>query len=177
MADRKLSNMQIILIAGLVLIVPALIAFQLTKPDITLDTINPTFVGGCNNEGTVCTYNMDNTVKVILLNEDDLSWRLSGNCIDTVLDQHKRTKAIQIRDEGFVTLEFPANPEGCRDLVIFNKVNWDRENAVIPAKVQVQCFTTPCDPVTQDFEINIFKLKNVAMNQDVSNFIEQSYGG
>lgn len=176
MADKKMSTLQIILIAGIVLVVPALIAYQLTKPDITLD-LNPTFVSGCNNEGTVCTYNMDNTVKVILLTEDELSWRMSGNCIDKVLDQHRRMKAIQIRDEGLVTLEFPANPEECRDLVIFNKVNWDRDNILVPVEMNVQCITTPCNPVVENFELNIFKLKDVAMNQDVSNFIEQSYGG
>lgn len=173
----ELSKMQIAVIAIIILAVPFVIVLQLTKADIEIEKINPTFVGGCNEAGNVCTYNMDNTVKVITLQEDDLSWRVTGNCIDTVLDQHRRMKAIQIRDEGFVTLEFPANPEQCNDLVIFKKTNWERENLIIDQEKQVQCITTPCDPVTETFEINIFTLKDVNLAQERAKFIEQSYGG
>lgn len=176
MALKKLAKWEMVLIAGIILIIPIIIAYQLTKADIEID-LNPTFSNGCNQLGTVCMYNMDSTAKIITLNEDDLSWRITGLCVDTAIEQYNRKVAISERDNSLITLEYPANPEECRDLVIFSKDDWERENKVVTVDVQVQCFTTPCNPVPTDFELNIFTLKGVARNQDTVNFIEQSYGG
>lgn len=162
MADRELKKWQLALIAGIILIVPVIIAFQLTKADININDLNPTFVSGCNMEGTVCTYNMDNTVRVITISEDEEKWTLMGNCIDTALASFLRSGAVIQRDSG-QTLSDPVfgfNPEECRDLVIFLKDDWDRENTFV-----------------NNSEVNIFTLRDVAQDQDVSNFIEQNYGG
>lgn len=176
MALKKLVKWEIALIAIVILIIPFVVVYQLTKADIELQ-INPSFASGCNDGGTVCTYNMDSTAKVIILNEDEESWRVTGNCIDTEFDSQIRQQAVAKRDGLEIDLTPVPSNNPCRDLVIFKKIDWNRENKIITQDVQVQCITTPCDPIPTDFEINIFTLKDIAKEKDISKFIEQSYGG
>src|SRR3972149_9857215 len=102
--DLKLAKWQIAVVSIIVLIIPFIIVYQLTKPDITIDTSLPfgvteRFSKGCEN-GIICIYNMDSITKEITITEDEESWTMHGDCIDKSNYKFARDNAILERDFG-----------------------------------------------------------------------------
>ena len=179
----KLAKWQIATVSIIVLIIPFIIVYQLTKPDITIDTSLPfgvteRFSKGCEN-GIICIYNMDSITKEITITEDEESWTMHGDCVDTLNDGLARADAILKRDFAgqypVIEGDLFKTPNKCFDLVSFQKKDWNRENRILEFVEPSHCITFPCPLYPQKIfklEINIFTLKDVADEEDVMNFIE-----
>ena len=181
--DLKLAKWQIAVVSIIVLIIPFIIVYQLTKPDITIDTSLPfgvteRFSSGCE-DGIICMYNMDSITKEITITEDEESWIMHGDCIDTSQNSLARINAVLKRDYGSYSHADPPDnyiANKCLDSATFLKKDWNRENKIIEFEKQVQCITFPCPPIIEELDINIFTLKNVADEEDVMDFIENFQG-
>jgi len=127
MADRKLAKWQIASIVIIVLIIPFIIVFQLTRADIVL-TFDEDFKNQCFFGQPVCVYDkiIRTTLEIITekqieFQETGDDWRILGEdvfCIKT-----ERTVAEPVRDPvGVITEETEVS---CIDIAVFNKSDWD----------------------------------------------------
>jgi len=121
MADLKLAKWQIATIAIIILIIPLIIVFQLSKqPDIVInfDQDDP-FRNKCFLGETTCQY--EAIFPEIELREDDTYWWILGEdvwCVKT-----ERTVEVPVSDPvGVITQETEIS---CNDLAMFDKLEWD----------------------------------------------------
>lgn len=120
MVDRKMPLWKIVLVGGIVLTIPLVIAFQLTKADIVInfDEENP-FKNKCFLGETECMY--EAIFPEIELREDDTYWWILGENVWCV--KIERTVEEQVEDPvGVITEETEVT---CNDLAMFDKSEWD----------------------------------------------------
>lgn len=131
MADRNLAKWQIASLAIIILIIPLIIVFQLTKADIVINfNDDDPFFNKCFLGQSECVYQIpigiafdDQPVgmEFIEFREDKTYWWILGEdvwCIKT-----ERTVAEPVSDPvGVITEETEIE---CNDLAMFDKGDWD----------------------------------------------------
>ncbi len=136
MADRKLGNTQIAIIAVIVLIIPFIIVFQLTKADIVIDfTDEDRFDNICFLGESQCTYVM--IFPDIELREDDTYWWILGE--NVWCEKIERNVAEPVADPvGVITEETEIK---CNNVAMFDKNEWDFSDATITLEGQPTIYT------------------------------------
>lgn len=127
MADRKLAKWQIASLAIIILIIPVIIVFQLTKADIVInfDDDDP-FKNKCFLGQTECIYMHELGVNVggeVEFRDDmDLNrWLIIGE--DVFCIKIERTVAEPVADPvGVITEETEIS---CNNIAVFDKDEWD----------------------------------------------------
>ena len=118
MADSKLSNIQIAIIAGIILVVPFIIVLQLTKADIVIE-FNEDFTNQCFFGENQCSYVEE--LGVIQLSENDDAWTILGE--NVFCTKTERTVAVPVSDPvGVISEETEVT---CNNFAIFDKNEWD----------------------------------------------------
>lgn len=122
------TKFQIIIIAVIVLIIPTIIVFQLTKADITIENLTfpivdgDTFKNQCFFGQTKCVYEERSAESgVIVFDDQETSWLIRGENVWCIKSNRQVAEPVAdpvgvITDESEVT---------CNNLAIFNKSEWD----------------------------------------------------
>ncbi len=155
MVLKKLTKFELAFLAVVILIIPVIIVFQLSQPDIVIAPEDR--VQGCGLTPTSCQYITNGAFGFdpIMLTERDDKWLLRGNCIDTAGESLGRALAIADRDGISLDIAPLLNPDECRDSIIFLKKDWDRSLEI-----------------TDVIELNTFTLKEVGLpDQNPMNLI------
>jgi len=125
MALKRLTKFELAFLAGIILIIPFIIVYQLSKADITIDITSIT--NGCKitNDVFTCTYVSDPNGVIIKITESNSAWVVTADCITTVGEGFG--KAIAENPEiSFSPPDFD-KVDNCRDLIIFDKDLYGRE--------------------------------------------------
>lgn len=125
MALKRLTKFELAFLAGIILIIPFIIVFQLSKADIVIDITSIT--NGCEsiNDVFICTYVSDPNRVIIKITESNDAWVVTGNCITTVGERFG--KGIVENPEIFFSPPPFDTVDNCIDLIIFDKDMYDRE--------------------------------------------------
>ena len=136
MADRNLAKWQIASLAIIILIIPVIIVFQLTKADIVIDFDNPNpFENKCFLGESQCTFTQ--TFPEIELREDDTYWWILGE--DVYCVKTDRTVEVPVSDPvGVITEETEVS---CNDLFMFDKTVWDFSDSETMGDTKLYVFT------------------------------------
>lgn len=154
MADRKLAHWQIASLTIIILIIPLIIVFQLTKADIVIDVNSPIAIANScliKKDTKTCTYDEADKTQLITITESDAttllanSWKVTG---ESVLCNEFITTADfggEIRESTEIK---------CFDTVFFDKEIWDRQVSITnpDCVAEVKCPT--------EIILNIFTVKN-----------------
>jgi len=128
MADRKLEKWQIAFLATVILIIPFIIVFQLTKADIVIN-IDEDFKNQCFFGQPVCVYDKRINVTIedtqreplIAFRETENNWQIIGDNVFCI--KIEGAFAEPVTDPvGVVTKESEVN---CNNIAVFDKDEWD----------------------------------------------------
>ncbi len=129
MVLKKLTKIELAFLAGIILIIPFIIVFQLAnQPDINISDLTfpindrDQFENQCFFGQTECVYTEDSRkLGEIQFRETQNNWQIIGTdvwCIKT-----ERTVAVPVSDPvGVITQETEVS---CNNIAIFDKNEWD----------------------------------------------------
>ena len=126
MVDRKLSKWQLGILTVLILIIPFILVYQLSKPDITINfdsAETDPFFNKCFLGQSECIYHsFGGTLHTNTeLREDDTYWWILGKDVWCVKSQMSFTEPVTNPN-----VEITQDSEvSCNDLAMFDKEDWD----------------------------------------------------
>ena len=134
MADRNLAKWQIASLAIIILIIPVIIVFQLTKADIVIN-IDEDFKNQCFFGQPICVYDkqinvtFEDTQKdpLIVFRETEINWQIIGDNVFCI--KIERSVAEPVSDPVGVITE--STEVSCNNIAIFDKDEWDLQIAFL----------------------------------------------